>query len=71
MILSKLFMNKIIDALVQHFRLDKIMDYVFDDNELDEISKNHEDRIRILESIAHPKRDFIVCNKCKKKVKEN
>ncbi len=64
-------MNKIIDALVQHFRLDKIMDYVFDDNELDEISKNHEDRIRILESIAHPKRDFIVCNKCKKKVKEN
>ena len=71
MILSKFFMNQIIGSLTKHFRLDKMMNYVFEDNELDETSKNHEDRIRILESIAHPRRDFVVCEECKRKIKEN
>ena len=70
MILSKLFINKIINSLVEHFRLDKIMNYVFEDNELDEKAKNLEDRIKILESIAHPERDFVVCNECKQTIKE-
>ena len=71
MILSKFFMNQIVGGLNKHFRLDKMMNYVFEDNELDETSKNHEDRIRILESIAHTRRDFVVCEDCKRKIKEN
>tara|TARA_R100000656_G_C3919639_1_gene122578 strand:+ start:182 stop:397 length:216 start_codon:yes stop_codon:yes gene_type:complete len=70
MILSKMLINQIVNLLVKNFKLDKIKDYVFDDNELDKTSKNHENRLRILESIAHPQRDFVVCNSCKNKIKE-
>ena len=27
-------------------------------------------RVQVLEEISHPKRDFIVCDKCKQQVKE-
>ena len=70
MILSKMLINQIVNLLVKNFKLDKIKDYVFDDNELDKTSKNHENRLRILESIAHPQRDFVVCDNCKNKIKE-
>ena len=68
MILSKLFLNKIIDAMVQHFRLDKVVNYVFEDNELDEKTKELENRVKILESMAHPKKDFVTCCKCKQEI---
>ena len=51
MIGSKILVNLVASKLVKHFKLDKIMDYVFDDNELDEKTKNLEDRIKIIESI--------------------
>ena len=70
MILSKMLINQVINLLVKNFKLDKIANYVFEDNELDKTSKNHEDRIKILESIAHPKRDFVICDNCKNKIKE-
>ena len=35
MIISKMIVNMIASRLVKHFRLDKIMSYVFEDNELD------------------------------------
>ena len=70
MIVSKFILNAVSGHIVKHFKLDKIMKYVFDDNELDEKTKNHEDRIKILESMAHPIRDFVVCNECKQKIKE-
>ena len=68
MILSKLFLNKIINAMVQHFRLDKVVNYVFEDNELDEKTKELENRVKILESMAHPKKDFVTCCKCKQEI---
>ena len=64
MILSKFIINQVATYMVKHFKLDKVMNYVFDDNELDETSKNHEDRIRILESIAHPPQEYICCREC-------
>tara|TARA_X000001388_G_scaffold24426_1_gene16954 strand:- start:606 stop:821 length:216 start_codon:yes stop_codon:yes gene_type:complete len=70
MIVSKFLLNTIAGHLIKHFKLDKVVSYVFEDNELDEKTKNLEDRIKILESMAHPERDFITCNKCKKNVKE-
>ena len=70
MILTKMVVNTVANKLAKHFKLDKMMNYVFEDNELDEKTKNHEDRIRILESMAHPQRDFVVCQECKQKIKE-
>jgi nicotinic acid mononucleotide adenylyltransferase len=57
MILTKMVINTVASKLAQHFKLDKVMAYVFDDNELDEKTKNLENRIAILESI-------VSCNKC-------
>lgn len=70
MMLTKLVINNVANKLAKHFRLEKIMTYVFEDNELDEKTKNLEDRIKILESMAHPQRNFVVCEKCNNKVKE-
>ena len=70
MIISKFLLNTIANHLIKHFKLNKVMSYVFEDNELDDKTKELENRIKILESMAHPKRDFVTCNKCNKKIKE-
>ena len=41
MIIPKILINSVANALTKHFKLDKIMSYVFDDNELDEKVKIH------------------------------
>ncbi len=51
MILTKMVINAVADKLAKHFRLDKIMSYVFDDNELDNKVKELENRIILLEEI--------------------
>tara|TARA_R110002096_G_scaffold362362_3_gene555498 strand:+ start:505 stop:672 length:168 start_codon:yes stop_codon:yes gene_type:complete len=51
MIVSKLIVNMIASRLVKHFRLDKVMSYVFEDNKLDKKVKNLEKRIKLLEKI--------------------
>tara|TARA_R100000963_G_C4587109_1_gene65755 strand:+ start:470 stop:634 length:165 start_codon:yes stop_codon:yes gene_type:complete len=43
--------NSVANKLAKHFRLNKVMSYVFDDNELDDKTRNLEDRIIILEQI--------------------
>ena len=48
MILTKMVINSVASKLAKHFKLEKIMNYVFEDNELDEKTKNLEDRIIIL-----------------------
>ena len=62
MILSKFVLNKIVEVLIEKFKLDKMFSYVFDDNELDEKVVNLESRIVFLEN----KR--LNCN-CKKRRK--
>jgi hypothetical protein len=47
-----------------------IMDYVFNENELDVKIQVLENRIKDLESKAHSPRDFVVCETCKCKIKE-
>tara|TARA_R110000824_G_C15121038_1_gene668097 strand:- start:600 stop:770 length:171 start_codon:yes stop_codon:yes gene_type:complete len=49
MIISKMIVNMIAGRLVKHFRLDKVMSYVFEDNELDKKLKEHDKRIKKLE----------------------
>ena len=46
------------------------MSYVFEDNVLDKKVKKLETRIKSLEVMAHPPREFIVCKQCKRKIKQ-
>ena len=43
MMLTKMVVNTVANKLAKHFKLDKMMNYVFEDNELDEKTKNHEE----------------------------
>ena len=50
MILSKMLVNQIATYLTKHFKLDKMMAYVFDKNELDAKVEQLEKRINMLEN---------------------
>ena len=50
--------------------LEKVFEYVEKPNTTDKTVDNHEDRLRILETMAHPKRDFVVCNNCKQPIEQ-
>ena len=90
--------NAVIAIIQKQFKLDKLVSYVFERNELDDrcdelekkvdnlyedsdmcadnmsdaldVIESLKDRVKELESNAHPPRDFIVCEKCKQKIKE-
>jgi len=68
MIVPKMLINSVANALTKHFKLDKIMSYVFDKNELDTKVENLENRLAKVEQIAHTPKDF-KCNY--KKEEEN
>ena len=61
MILTKMVINAVATKLTKHFKLDKIMSYVFDDNELDIKINIIESRLNLLEKMSHPPKNF----KCK------
>mgnify|MGYP003151027188 CR=1 FL=1 len=69
MILSKLIVNQVATYLTNHFKLDKVMSYVFNDNELDTKVKCLEGKVKLLEKLSHAPREFVICNKCKKQIK--
>ena len=51
MIIPKMLINAVATALTKHFKLDKDMSYVFEDNELDREVKELNKRVDILEHI--------------------
>ena len=55
MIIPKILVNSVANALAKHFKLDKVMSYVFDDNELDKEVKRLTSRIEMLETIIKEK----------------
>ena len=63
MIVSKMIVNAVATKLTKHFKLDRIMSYVFDDNNLDDKMKEVEIRLNLLEKMAHPPKN-LRCN-CK------
>jgi len=69
-IVKKLIVNQLVSYFVKHFQMDKIMNYVFDDNELDKKVKELDEEVKMLIAVSHPKRDFVVCEACKNKIKE-
>ena len=66
MIIPKVLINTVAARLTKHFKLDKVMSYVFDDNELDKKVKEMESRLKLLEKMAHSPKNF----KCNYKPKE-
>ena len=61
-----MLINQVANSLTKHFKLDKIMQYVFDDNELDKKVSEIDKRLNLLESLAHSPKNF----KCNYKTKE-
>ena len=70
MIGTGIIVEKAIKLLAKQFKLDKVLEYVENPNELDEDVKHLKARVFSLEKMAHPQRDFIICNECKKQIKE-
>ena len=50
MIVPKMLINHVATSLTKHFKLDKMMSYVFDDNELDKKVKDLERRLEKIEN---------------------
>ena len=50
MIIPKMLINQVANYLTKHFKLDKIMSYVFDKNELDTKVDSIEKRLNIIEN---------------------
>ena len=50
--------------------LKAIMNYVFEDNELDQQMGSVRARLDKLEKNSHPPRSYIVCDKCKYKIRQ-
>ena len=61
MIVPKILINEVASRLVKHFKLDRVMSYVFDDNELDKKVSEMDKRLNLLEKMAHPPKNL----KCK------
>ena len=66
--ISGMFIDGAIRALAKQFKLDKVLSYVENDNELDIQVKGLEKRLDLLEKMAHPKREFVRCEKCENKI---
>tara|TARA_R100001594_G_scaffold38692_2_gene70059 strand:+ start:1414 stop:1641 length:228 start_codon:yes stop_codon:yes gene_type:complete len=62
-----ILIKKAVELIAKQFKLDKVLSYVENDNELDYKVDGMEKRLALLEKMAHPKKDFVVCNKCKGK----
>ena len=60
-----------IKMLIKRFKLKKILNYVENDNELDEKCKQLEKRMDLLEKMAHPVRDFVRCKECEERITES
>tara|TARA_Y100001938_G_scaffold149732_1_gene237692 strand:- start:224 stop:460 length:237 start_codon:yes stop_codon:yes gene_type:complete len=75
--IQALVVNAVVKLLAKQFKLDKILSYVEEPNDADKRIDELEldvfglkQRIKALDEIAHEPRDFVSCNKCKKKIKE-
>ena len=66
--IQAIIIQKVVKLIAKQFKLDKILDYVENPNELDDDVKHLKARIDSLEKMAHPSRDFVICDDCKCKV---
>jgi len=69
--------NKIVNLLAKQFNLFKVMKYVEEPNDADEridkLETTQFQQSRLIEFLlkdSHPKKDTVICNKCKKQIGE-
>ena len=75
--IQKVLIGKLVDFIKKKFKLDKVLKYVEDPNDADERIDKLETTVfqlsRLVEMLlkdSHPKKDFVVCDKCKKQIGE-
>ena len=68
--IPELVLKQVVKLVSKQFKLDKILKYVEQPNELDDQVYHLEKRLSSLECMAHPPKEFIVCETCKSKIKE-
>ena len=66
--IQAIIIQKVVKLISKQFKLGKILDYVENPNELDDDVKHLKARVDSLEKMAHPSRDFVICDDCKCKV---
>ena len=66
--IASMFIDSAIRALAKKFKLDKVLSYVENDNELDLSVKHIEKRLELLEKMSHPQREFVSCKICEDKI---
>ena len=69
--IQAIIIQKVVKLIAKQFKLDKILDYVENPDELDEDVNHLKARVDSLEKMAHPSRDFVICDDCKCKVVVN
>ena len=70
MLVQKLIIKEVLRLLTKKFKLNDVLKYVKEPNELDNKSEELENRIKILEALAHPQKEFVRCLECNSKIKE-
>lgn len=68
--IQAILIAKVVKLVAKQFKLDKILDYVENPNELDDEVEKLKERIIKLEVESHAPRDFVICEVCKEKIKE-
>ena len=69
--LLRFILPKVLDHLLVVFKLDKVLDYVENPNNLDVKVEKLEDKVIELEGVARELKKFVNCDVCKCKIKEN
>jgi len=69
--IQQVIIKAVLKLLKKQFKLEKILKYVEEPNELDNKVDNLNDRIKLLESIAHEPKEYVTCGKCDKNVKQD
>ena len=68
--IQAILIAKVVKLIAKQFKLDKILDYVENPNELDDEVEKLKERIIKLEVNSHTPIDFAICEICKNKIKE-
>ena len=65
-IIQKLLLN----TISKHFRLKEVLEYVFNPNQNNEDIIEIKNRLKNVEALSHPQREFVRCSECNSKIEE-
>ena len=69
-VIAKKVIKIVLKKILEKSEIRKMRKYVEEDNELDIAVKDLTKRLKKLEKLSHPARDFVTCDCCKKKLKQ-